>query len=254
MVRRVITDSIWSQLEEILCKHGCHLWGNERNIMEAILWKLRTGGPWRDIPSEFCPWQTAFNRFNRWSKKGPMGRFFFMLRKEVDKEWVFADGSYVRAHQHATGAQRGQERAIGRSAGGLTTKIHMCTDAHGNPLNFKITGGQVHDSKVANELIDLAEGAEYFIADKGYDADSIRIYGRTKGMQVIIPKRKNSTRPDPEFDAHLYKNRHLVENLFARLKHFRGIAMRFEKLARNFQSMLYIASMHTWLKLLCPTN
>ena len=59
MVRQVITDQIWEQLESTLRLKGCHRWKNDRNIMEAILWKLRTGAPWRDIPAEFCSWKTA---------------------------------------------------------------------------------------------------------------------------------------------------------------------------------------------------
>lgn len=187
-------------------------------------------------------------------KKRTLGFFFFALRGEIDTEWVLADGSYVRAHQHASGARRGEERAIGRSHGGLTTKIHICADSHGNPIDFKITGGEVHDAKVANQLIDMLDEAEYFIADKGYDSDKIRAQATQKEIKPVIPRRRNSTKTNPEFDAYLYKLRHLVENLFARLKHFRSIATRFDKLARNFQAMLYIACMFIWLKLLCEPN
>ena len=178
-----------------------------------------------------------------------MGCFFFELRGEIDPEWVFTDGSYVRAHQHACGARRGEERAIGRSCGGLTTKIHICADAHGNPIDFKITGGEVHDSKVAEQLIEVVEEAEYFIADKGYDSDAIRDKAKEAGMKPVIPRRSNSEKPNPEFDSHIYRLRHLVENLFARLKHFRSITTRFEKLSRNFKAMMYIACSFIWLKL-----
>ncbi|EBL5661090.1 IS5 family transposase [Salmonella enterica subsp. enterica serovar Enteritidis] len=221
--------------------HGCHQWKNDRTVMEAILWKLRTGAPWRDIPIELGSWKTAYNRFNRWSKKGLLAEFFFDLRKEIDKEWVFIDGSYVRCHQHASGARRGFDRAIGQSRGGNTTKIHLCVDSHGNPLDFKVTGGNVHDSQVANDLIEVIQEAQYFIADKGYDSQEIRDKAIEHGMKAIIPKRKNAKQPNPDFDSYLYKLRHLVENAFARLKQFRGIATRYEKLARNFKSMLYLA-------------
>ena len=120
--------------------HGCHRWKNDRNVMEAILWKLRTGDTWCDVPKELCLWQTAFNCFNRWSKKGLWDSFFFALRGEVDTEWVLIDGSYVKAHQHASGAQRNQERVIGKSRGGNTSKIYVCADAHGDPIDFKILG------------------------------------------------------------------------------------------------------------------
>lgn len=178
-----------------------------------------------------------------------MGGFFFSVRGEIDSEWTFADGSYVRAHQHASGARHGEERAIGRSRGGATTKIHMAADAHGNPIDFEITGGEVHDSQTANALIQKIGIAEHFIADKGYDSEAIREMARQFGMNPVIPRKSNSQKPNPEFDSHLYKIRHLVENLFARLKHFRSIATRFEKLARNFKSIVYLACSLIWIKL-----
>lgn len=178
-----------------------------------------------------------------------VGKIFFELRGEIDTEWVFADGSYIRAHQHASGARNGEERAIGKSRGGLTTKIHMAADAHGNPIDFEITGGEVHDVKIADKLIEKIGTAEYFIADKGYDSDNIRQQAKKAKMNPVIPRKSNSKKPNPEFDSYLYKLRHLVENLFARLKHFRSIATRFEKLARNYKSMLFIACSFIWLKL-----
>lgn len=176
-------------------------------------------------------------------------RIFFELRGEIDSEWVFADGSYVRAHQHASGARRGEAHAIGKSRGGATTKLHVAADAHGNPIDFEVTGGEVHDAKVAHQLIAKIGVAEHFIADKGYDSEAIREQARAAGMNPVIPRKSNSKKPNPEFDSHLYKLRHLVENLFARLKHFRSIATRFEKLERNFKAMAYLACTLIWLKL-----
>ncbi len=158
------------------------------------------------------------------------------------------DGSYVSVHQHASGARRGESRAVGKSRGGSTTKIHMASDAHGNPLCFKITESEVHDSQVAGDLIDEFH-SEYLIADKAYDSDEIRDKARSKKIKPVIPRRKNSKKKNKDFDRHIYKSRHQIENLFARLKHFRGIATRFEKLARNFKAMLSIACMFIWLKL-----
>lgn len=178
-----------------------------------------------------------------------MGRFFFIIRGEVDQEWVFLDGSYIRAHQHASGARHGEERAIGRSRGGNTTKIHIAADAHGNPIDFEITGGEVHDAKIASKLIEKVDLAEVIVADKGYDSEAIRDEIRLRGSHPVIPRKSNSNKPNPEFDSYLYKLRHLVENLFARLKHFRSIATRFEKLARNYKAMVYLGCSLVWLKL-----
>jgi transposase len=124
----------------------------------------------------------------------------------------------------------------------------MCAGANGNPVYFEITGGQVHDSQVAETIIENIGEAMHFIADKGYDSDLIREQARHAGMNPVIPRKSNSKKPNTEFDSYLYKLRHLVENLFARLKHFRSIAIRFEKLARNFKSMLFLACSWIWIK------
>lgn len=76
MARQALPDEIWVQLQETMKLYGCHRWSNDRSVMEAILWKLRTGAPWRDIPKELCPWKTAYNRFNRWAAKGLWEDFF----------------------------------------------------------------------------------------------------------------------------------------------------------------------------------
>ena len=163
----------------------------------------------------------------------------------MDQEWVFIEGSYIRAHQHASGARHGFKRAIGRSRGERTTKIHLATDANGLPIDFKITGGELYDSQVAEQLIGEAD---YLIADKGYDSEKIRTLPRKQNIVPIIPMKSNSKRENKEFDQYLYRLRHLVEKAFARLKHFRAIATRFDKLARNYQSMVYIACMLIWCK------
>lgn len=181
--------------------------------------------------------------------QGVVGRFFFAFRGEIDQEWTFADGSYIRAHQHASGARIGEERAIGKSRGGSTSKIHVVADAHGNPVAFEITGGEVHDAAIALKLLEKVPEAEVFVGDKGYDSEVIRQAAREQGTLPVIPRRSNSKKPNSEFDGHLYKLRHLVENLFARLKHYRSIATRYEKLARNFKSIVYLACTIIWLKL-----
>ena len=83
MPRSILTDTLWESLQQTMKKHGCHRWKNDRNIIEAILWKLRTGSPWRDIPPEFCRWKTAYNRFNRWASKGLWQNFFLAYEAKL---------------------------------------------------------------------------------------------------------------------------------------------------------------------------
>ena len=124
----------------------------------------------------------------------------------------------------------------------------MAVDANGHPLDFEITGGEVHDSQVASKLIALVGEADYLVADKGYNSEKIRECARSFDMIPVIPRKSNSTKSNPEFDSHLYRLRHLVENAFARLKHFRCLATRFDKLARNYKAMLRIAFIYIWWK------
>lgn len=83
MPRRFLSDAAWVQISDTLKKKGCYHSKNSRNVMEAILWKLRTGAPWRDIPVEFCPWKTAYNRFNRWAAKGLWDKFFLSYEAKL---------------------------------------------------------------------------------------------------------------------------------------------------------------------------
>lgn len=83
MARRMITDEIWVQLQTTMEAHGCYDTKNSRDVMEGILWKLRVGCPWEDIPEEFCPWKTAFNKFNRWAKKGLWDNFFLIYEEKL---------------------------------------------------------------------------------------------------------------------------------------------------------------------------
>ena len=105
----------------------------------------------------------------------------------------------------------------------------------------------MHDSKAAPALIARLPLADYTIADKGYDSEEIRALIREAGWTPLIPRKKHSKTGNSDIDWCLYKYRHLVENVFARLKHFRAIATRYDKLKRNYASMLAMACSYIWL-------
>ncbi len=162
-------------------------------------------------------------------------------------EWVFIDGSYAKAHQHSAGAASTQDQAIGKSRAGNTSKIHLAVDACGLPIAFDVTAGQTNDCSQAASLIAKVPDAEVIIADKGYDTEAIRAQVEQQGSKVVIPRKRNSLKGNADLDKGLYRNRHLVENAFARLKHFRAVASRFDKLKRNYESVIAMACAFLWL-------
>ena len=138
-----------------------------------------------------------------------------------------------------------QEEAVGISRGGLSSKIHATVDGLGNPIRFRITAGQDSEYGQANALID-GFSAEYILADKGYDSDQFVAVIKASGAIPVIPPRSNRKSPR-EYDKVIYKERNLVERLFQKLKHFRRIATRYERLGRNYLAMLYLVASMVWL-------
>ena len=136
---------------------------------------------------------------------------------------------------------------MGRSRGGFGSKAHFIADALGNPLGFTLTGAHEADITQAESLLSKAAGAKAAIADKGYDADALVETLKASGAEAVIPPRRNRKTLRP-YDSHKYKARHLIENLFARLKQFRRIATRYEKLARNFAAFITLGCILVWLR------
>jgi transposase len=178
-----------------------------------------------------------------------MNIFKALIVEPADMEWKMIDGSVVKAYQHSCGARKGFERAIGKSVDGNTSKIHMVVDSHGSPIDFEITVGQINDIKLTTKLIERTPQSSYTLADKGYDAEYFRRTIEEKKSKPLIPRKPNLVKVDNDFDKKIYRNRHKVENIFARLKHFRSIATRFDKSKRNYESMVTLGCVYIWLKL-----
>jgi len=138
---------------------------------------------------------------------------------------------------------------MGRSRGGLTTKIHALVDANGLPILLKLTSGQAHDGRSADDMLDgLAQG-QILLADRGYDSDALRsrlarqgAWGNIKPM----PGRVNV----PSFSPYLYRFRNLVERFFNKLKHFRALATRYEKRDANYLALVKLAAIRIWFRVM----
>ena len=167
MPRTMLTDDAWEILKVLLKESGrVYNKYEHRNTLEGILYRMRTGIQWRDLPSEFGLWNTVYRRFNLWSKKGILQKLFESLASEGDPEWLFLDGSIVKAHQDSSGAAGKQDEAIGKSRGGNSTKIHLAVDSGGLPVYFELSGGQVNDIVHAQSLIINSPQADIVCADK----------------------------------------------------------------------------------------
>jgi transposase len=138
------------------------------------------------------------------------------------------------------------EQALGRSRGGFSSKIHIGVDGLGNPLRFLLTAGQAHDSTQAKALI-AGLDFERLIADKSYDFDELLDLLRQQEAEAVIPPRANR-KQQREYDQHLYKERHLVECFINKIKQYRRIFTRFDKLASRFLGFLQFVGTLIWLR------
>lgn len=145
------------------------------------------------------------------------------------------------------GKKGDRDNCLGRSKGGLTSKIHAVVDGQGLPIRLSLTAGQRHDGLAANNLLNHVGSGTIVLADKAYDADRIRTSLREEGAFANIPSKVNR-RSKPYFSTWLYRERNLIECFFAKLKHFRRVATRYDKLADNFLAMVQLASMRLWLR------
>ena len=211
-----------------------------------MLWITRTGCPWRDLPSEFPNWRSVYTRWRRWVQRRVWAQVLAWLAEDHDREAYAVDATYVRVHAHGTRARGGYAaQAVGRSRGGLTSKVHLLTDALGYPVRFVITGGERNDVTQAPALLPPGQGAQV-LCDRGYDADWWRERLRVAGHQPVVPGRRNRL-IQPAYDEYTYRSRHLIENAFARLKSSRRIATRYEQTTTAYAAFVALACVFLWL-------
>jgi transposase len=136
---------------------------------------------------------------------------------------------------------------MGRSRGGLTTKIHALVDANGLPVALKLTEGQAHDGRSAQGMLEGLAAGQVLLADRAYDSDQLRRSMAARGAWANI--KPLARRIDiPAFSPFLYRYRNLVERFFNKLKHFRAVATRYEKHAANYLALVKLAATRIWLR------
>ncbi|QUI34711.1 IS5 family transposase [Streptomyces alfalfae] len=281
-VRLVITDAMWGRIEPLLPADPVRgrRWADHRRTLEAIAWKYRTCSPWRDLPPELGSFQTAHKRLIRWAVDGTWERILTAALTAVDEDndvgWtVSVDSTVCRAHQHSAGARKAvrrpapEDHALGRSRGGLSTKIHLASDSRARPLGIHVTAGQAGDAPAFEAVMARIRiprsgpgrprtRPATILADRAYSSRAIRGHLRRRGIRAVIPqpadqighrlrKGRAGGRP-PGFDAEKYKERNAVERRIARLKQWRGLALRTDKLAITYQAALHVASILIWVR------
>ena len=246
-----IKENEWEHLHRFLeGVKGLHTSAepNLRQFIEAVWFMARGGCQWRLLPREYGSWRAVHRRFKRWSDQGIWRNLLSFLSKDFDGESVMIDATIVRAHPCAAGFEKESQdqEALGRSKGGFTTKIHAVVDALGQALRLTLTAGQRHDITQASSLLEGFENTNV-IADKGYDSNAFIEQLNTQNCQPVIPPRSNRKTPR-DYDAHLYKERHLIECFFNKIKHFRRVFSRFDKSASAYLAFLQFVSALLWLR------
>ena len=136
---------------------------------------------------------------------------------------------------------------MGRSRGGLTTKLHALVDAEGRPIRLKLTAGQAHDGRSAADMFDTLQRGHILLGDRAYDSDGLRTAMIERGAWPNIKAMPNRVNTVP-FSSWVYRQRNAVERFFNKLKHFRAVATRYDKRDDNYLASIQLASIRIWLR------
>ena len=215
-----LTNAQMARLEPFFPKSHGKPRVDDRRVLSWIIFINHNDLRWRDAPAAYGPHKTHYNRWKRWSDKSVFARMMMGLAADHGEEQtVMIDATYLKAHRTATsmGVKKGgRGRLIGRTKGGMNTKLHAICDSQGRPLNLFVTDGQVSDYIGARALLSSLPDVDWLLGDRGYDADWFRDALKDKGKRPCTPGRKQRKKA-VKYDKRRYKRRNRIEIMFGRL-------------------------------------
>lgn len=250
MKRYELTKEEWERIKPLLPPEETGKRGrprkDNRTMLNGMLWIVRSSAQWRELTKTYDPWQSVYARFAKWRDGGTLEAAFHTLSDDADMETLSVDSTCVKVHESANGGKTA-DNAVGRTRGGWNIKLHAVVVGLGNPVEFLLSAGNNHDSVHSVELLKkVRSSGSAVLADRAYGARAIREYISEHGAGYVIPPQSNVSNPWP-VDWHLYKERHLVENLFLKLKNNRRFVTRYEKKALCFHAAVCLACILVWL-------
>ena len=209
--------------------------------MKGILIVLSQGCKWRAIDTPEAAWNSICQYYRRWTRRGVFTQLFSGIELPLVGSRCFLDSTHVKVHRCASNPCGGQaSQAMGRTKGGMNTKVHAVVDEAGQPMRLFLSAGNEADISHAPTLTEEIPAA-MLVADKGYDSDSFRQWLLDHGVKPCIPPRSNRRHPST-YSKRSYRKRHVVENFFERIKNFRRVATRYDKLAETYLGFVCLAS------------
>lgn len=215
-------------------------------MVEGMIYLLRVGCPWRDLPPVFGKWTAVYTRWRRWAQLGVWSAILRLLAKHACGRLRAVDATFIKVHQHGANPRGGQAgHAMGRTKGGINSKLHAVVDGRGRAICLILTQGQAHEVTIAPELLHSLRNV-IIVGDKAYDSYALCERLRSQGCRVSIPTRRG--RRKVPFHRGWYRKRHRVENFFQRAKCLRRFATRYDKTSTCFFATACLTAVLDWLR------